>query len=270
MPGRRCASAVCTPMTPTAQLAPELGRPSYTVSEDGLTYTFTMQRWPEVVRRRPSWTPTTSMYTLEARCQPRHRRGLRLHVQRHRGLCRDNLDVTASEDGKTLTVVLTAPCAYFLDLAAFPTFYAVYAGSVEAAEGYLADDGSVEPRRVGARSGLRRPAARYTLTEWKHNESMVYTKNPNYWDADNVKHREARVHALRRRHRHLRRLSALATWTSSTPFPPTRSPSLQENPEFHIIDQPGHLLRLLQRQVRRSSTARPLSRPATCARRSPC
>ena len=30
------------------------------------------------------------------------------------------LDVTASEDGKTLTVKLVAPCAYFLDLAAFP------------------------------------------------------------------------------------------------------------------------------------------------------
>ena len=25
------------------------------------------------------------------------------------------------------------------------------------------------------------------LTEWKHNESMVYEKNPNYWNADNVK-----------------------------------------------------------------------------------
>ena len=26
----------------------------------------------------------------------------------------------------------------------------------------------------------------FTLTEWKHNESMTYTKNPNWYDADKV------------------------------------------------------------------------------------
>ena len=26
----------------------------------------------------------------------------------------------------------------------------------------------------------------FTLKEWKHDSSMTYVKNPNYWDADNV------------------------------------------------------------------------------------
>lgn len=44
------------------------------------------------------------------------------------------LDVTASEDGKTLTINLEYPCAYFKDLLAFPTYFPVHQASVEAAD----------------------------------------------------------------------------------------------------------------------------------------
>ena len=44
------------------------------------------------------------------------------------------LAVSASEDGKTLTVELSFPCAYFLDLCAFPTYFPVYQEAVEAAD----------------------------------------------------------------------------------------------------------------------------------------
>ena len=48
------------------------------------------------------------------------------------------LDVTASEDGKTLTVVLSAPCAYFLDLVRLPHLLSGDTQeAVENAEGYL-------------------------------------------------------------------------------------------------------------------------------------
>ena len=45
----------------------------------------------------------------------------------HNGNTNDDgtLQIEASEDGKTLTVQLVAPCAYFLDLCAFPAFYPV-------------------------------------------------------------------------------------------------------------------------------------------------
>ena len=45
----------------------------------------------------------------------------------------DEIDVKATDD-KTLVATLNAPCAYFLDLAAFPAFYPVPQAAVEAAD----------------------------------------------------------------------------------------------------------------------------------------
>ena len=99
----------------------------------------------------------------------------------------DDLAVSASEDGKTFTVEMVAPCAYMLDLCAFPTFFPVKQSEVEGAEGYLDEDGNIlNPNAWATEAGFISSGA-YVLTEWKHNESMVYEKNPNYWNADNVK-----------------------------------------------------------------------------------
>ena len=97
------------------------------------------------------------------------------------------LNAAASEDGKTFTVKLSTPTAYFLDLAAFPTFFAVHQASVEGAAGYKDADGVVVSPGAWALEAGFVSSGPFTLTEWKHNESMVYTKNPNYWDAENVK-----------------------------------------------------------------------------------
>ena len=96
---------------------------------------------------------------------------------------------TASEDGLTLTVVLSKPCSYFLDLVAFPTYYPVYEEAVENAEGYKDADGNVvTPNAWALNAGDSYvTCGPFMLTEWVHDEHMVYTKNPNYWDADNVK-----------------------------------------------------------------------------------
>ena len=99
----------------------------------------------------------------------------------------DDLAVSASEDGKTFTVEMAAPCAYMLDLCAFPTFFPVKQSEVEGAEGYLDEDGNIlNPNAWATEAGFISSGA-YVLTEWNHNESMVYEKNPNYWNADNVK-----------------------------------------------------------------------------------
>lgn len=90
-----------------------------------------------------------------------------------------SLKVTADDD-YTLTVQLTSPCSYFLDLCAFPTFMPVHQASVEAAN----TDGTT-PGAWAQEAGFICNGA-YTLKEWKHNESMVYVKNDNYYDAENV------------------------------------------------------------------------------------
>ena len=87
--------------------------------------------------------------------------------------------VTALDDS-TLEVTLVSPCPYFLSLCAFPTFYPVPQAAVEAAN----PDGT-QPGAWCAEAGFVSNGA-YTCTTWKHDESMTYTKNPNYYDAANV------------------------------------------------------------------------------------
>ena len=217
------------------QLAPNFAT-EYTVSDDGLTYVFTMReglKWSD----GSDLTAKDFEYSWKRAANPETAADYSYMFNGIAGYP-DNLDVTASEDGKTLTVVLTAPCAYFLDLAAFPTFYAVKQETVESAEGYLADDGSVQnPGAWALEAGFVSSGA-YTLTEWKHNESMVYTKNPYYWDAENVKLETLEF-----------MLSAddtaiYAAYNSDDldfidTVPNDEIQSLLENPEFHIVDELG-------------------------------
>lgn len=83
-------------------------------------------------------------------------------------------------DEYTLVITLNSPCPYFNDLLAFPTFFPVHQASVEAAD----PDGTV-PGKWAQEAGFVCNGA-YTLQTWNHNESMVYVKNPNYYDAANV------------------------------------------------------------------------------------
>lgn len=83
-------------------------------------------------------------------------------------------------DDYTIVITLVSPCPYFNDLLAFPTFYPVYEAGVEEADA----DGTV-PGKWAQEAGFVCNGA-YTLESWTHDESMVYVKNPNYYDAANV------------------------------------------------------------------------------------
>ena len=142
------------------------------------------------------------------------------------------LDVVASEDGKTLTVKLVAPCAYFLDLAAFPAYLPVPQAQVEAAAGW-----ETNPGAWAAEAGFVTNGA-YTMTAWKHEESMVLTKNDNYWRADEVTIPEIDL-----------MLSADDTAIFSAynsgdldfadTVPTNEIASIMDNPDFHVIDNLG-------------------------------
>ena len=83
-------------------------------------------------------------------------------------------------DDHTLQVTLVSPCPYFLSLCAFPTFFPVPQASVEAA-----DPDGTNPGAWAVEAGFVSNGA-YTCTAWTHDESMTYTKNPNYYRADEV------------------------------------------------------------------------------------
>jgi len=151
----------------------------YTVSDDGLTYTLTMReglKWSDD-------TPLTAKdfeYSWKRAAATETGADYSYMFDIIKGYP-DNLAVSASEDGKTLTMELSAPCAYMEDLFAFPVYYAVPQHAVEAAEGYKENPGAWATAPGYPVSGP------YKLVEWNHDVNMVYEKNPNYWDAENVK-----------------------------------------------------------------------------------
>lgn len=166
-------------------LQPELAT-GYTVSDDGLTYTFTL-------REGLTWSdgePLTAedfVYSWQRAADPANGAVYSYLYSIIAGYGTDaGLAVSASEDGLSFTVELVAPCPYMLDLAAFPAFYPVPQHCVEAAEGYLNEDGSLlDPGAWATEAGFVTSGA-YTLESWTHDESMVYVKNPNYWNAQSV------------------------------------------------------------------------------------
>ena len=166
-------------------LQPELAT-GYTVSDDGLTYTFTL-------REGLTWSdgePLTAedfVYSWQRAADPANGAVYSYLYSVIAGYgTEEGLAVSASEDGLSFTVELAAPCPYMLDLAAFPAFYPVPQHCVEAAEGYLNEDGSLlDPGAWATEAGFVTSGA-YTLESWTHDESMVYVKNPNYWNAQSV------------------------------------------------------------------------------------
>lgn len=89
------------------------------------------------------------------------------------------IDVSAVDDN-TLKFKLKAPVPYMMELLTFSTYMPVPKASVEGAKDHEANPGAWASEAGFVSNGA------YTLKEWKHNESMVYVKNPNFYDADKV------------------------------------------------------------------------------------
>lgn len=158
------------------EIVPALAE-SYELSEDKLTYTFKLKeglKWSdgseltaadfEYSWKRAADPKTAADYSYLFDVFAKDKDGV--------------IDVKA--DGNTLTAKVKVPCTFFLDLVAFPTFLPVPQKAVEAAD----PDGK-NPGAWAQEAGFVSNGA-YTLESWKHNENMVYVKNPNYYDAENV------------------------------------------------------------------------------------
>ena len=201
------------------------------ISEDGMTYTFTL-------RDGLKWSDGTDLtakdfeYAWKRAAAPETAADYGYMFDAIAKNADGALDVVASEDGKTLTVKLVAPCAYFLDLAAFPAYLPVPQAQVEAAAGW-----ETNPGAWAAEAGFVTNGA-YTMTAWKHEESMVLTKNDNYWRADEVTIPEIDL-----------MLSADDTAIFSAynsgdldfadTVPTNEIASIMGNPDFHVIDNLG-------------------------------
>ena len=87
----------------------------------------------------------------------------------------EKLNVKASDDGKTLTVKLAYPCSYFDKIVAFGTMSPVQKATVEA----NGDAWATKPETYVCNGP-------YMISEWTPGERIVCKKNPNYaggWDS---------------------------------------------------------------------------------------
>ena len=201
------------------------------VSEDGLTYTFTL-------RDGLKWSGGTDLtakdfeYAWKRAAAPETGADYGYMFDAIATTADGALDVTASEDGKTLTVNLVAPCAYFLDLAAFPAYLPVPQAQVEAAAGW-----ETNPGAWAAEAGFVTNGA-YTMTAWTHEESIVLTKNDNYYRADEVTIPEIDLMLSADDTAILSAYNAGNLDFADT-VPTNEIASLMGNPDFHVIDNLG-------------------------------
>lgn len=142
------------------------------------------------------------------------------------------LDVTASEDGKTLTINLEYPCAYFKDLLAFPTYFPVHQASVEAA-----DPDGTNPGAWALEAGFVSNGA-YTLTGWEHNSSMTYEKNPYYHRADEVTI-EKQEFMLSSDENAIFTAYNAGNLDFADSIPVAEIAGVQDTPDYHLIDTLG-------------------------------
>ncbi len=157
---------------------------SWEASEDGLTWTFTMRdglKWSdgtdltakdfEYSFKRMADPATAAPYA--ATCL-----GMIDGFDAAQAGDTDALNVKASDDGKTLTIVLSYPCSYFDKMAAFASMSPVQQATVEAN-----GDAWCTSAETFVSNGP------YMITEWTPSERIVLSKNPNYvggWDNSKI------------------------------------------------------------------------------------
>ena len=134
---------------------------SWTVSDDQLTYTFTL---------RDAKFSDGSPITAEDAAWNLLR--IRDHKESLWGATYSVIKDAVAKDAKTLVVTLNQPTAPFLSTLAMPGISILSKKATEADEAGVSD----HPVSSGA----------FTMKEWKRGEVVVLEKNPNFWEADRV------------------------------------------------------------------------------------
>ena len=153
--------------------SPELAE-SYTISEDGLTYSF-------VLREGLKWSDGTDLTASQIKAS--WERAASPELGADYGFLYDvisrkedgSLNVDVDDAARTLVVHLPQPCAYFLDLLAFVPFFPV---RVE-----LADNEGVWATNPETYIGT----GPFRMTKYAVDDVIVFEKNPNYWNAGAMK-----------------------------------------------------------------------------------
>ena len=148
--------------------------PEVAATEDGkFSYTFTLRdglKWSD----GSALTAEDFVYSWNRAADPATAADYSYMFDVIDGYGTEKLNVTASEDGKQLTVVLTSNVPYFMELCAFPTYMPVKKDVVEA-------NGDAWATKAETYIGN----GAYKVKEFTQAQ-LVLEKNENYWDADSV------------------------------------------------------------------------------------
>ncbi len=167
----------------------------YTVSDDGLTWTFTMRdglKWSDGTELNAKDFEYTFKRIADVKLAAPYADTVIGMIDGYKDAIgnpdadgktttepnTDLLNVKASEDGKTLTVKLAYPCSYFDKIVAFGTMSPVQKATVEA----NGDAWATKPETYVCNGP-------YMISEWTESERIVCKKNPNYvggWDSSKI------------------------------------------------------------------------------------
>lgn len=156
-----------------ATLSPELAE-SYTLSEDGLTYSF-------VLREGLKWSDGTDLVASQIAASWNRAASAELAADYGflfnviDGFDAGKLNVETDDAARTVVVHLTNPCPYFLNLCAFTTFNIVRTD--------LADNEGAWATKPETYIG----AGPFKMTKYAVDDVISFEKNPYYWNAANVK-----------------------------------------------------------------------------------
>ena len=169
-----------TEITPEQEIVPGAAE-SWEVSEDGLVYTFKIQKDAKWSNGDPvtakdfeyAWKRMLNPETVSPRANLYYVIKGAEDYNTGKGKVED-VGVKALDD-QTLEVTLHTPVAYFLELINHYAFAPVNQKVVESDETWASE--------AGENYVTNGP---FVLSEWNHNSDYTLTKNDQYWDKDNV------------------------------------------------------------------------------------
>ena len=156
---------------------------SWEQSEDGMTWTFHLReglKWSD----GSDLTAEDFVYSWQRMADPAtaapYAETLLGMVKNFNEISAGNMDPSelgvSAPDAQTFVVELGQPCTYFDKIASFISGAPVKQDVVEA----NGDAWAVDPSTYVSNGA-------FMMTEWVPGSHIVYSKNPNYWDADSIK-----------------------------------------------------------------------------------
>lgn len=153
----------------------------YKVSEDKLTYTFTLRddaKWSD----GKAVTAQDFEYSWKRALDPKNAAEYAYQLYYIKGAEEFNLNNGKAEDvaikvidEKNIEVTLVSPTPYFIELMAFPCYFPVRKDIVE------------KDPNWATKVDTYISNGPFKLTEWRAKDAFVFSKNDNYWNKDSVK-----------------------------------------------------------------------------------